>query len=1331
MMLILSSQIEEEVVDLDAFSIYNGEGRYGDEFAPLHHLCARVSNHTYFFDGFLRDGYGKRYYVQKVPFRLLLIGGYCNTARHSVGDQIWIESMELKPSRIWYRLRRPAPEYQRYHTQFVWVANFSKHFTDFLSRHEDVRIWHFQSAFHLELLELHGADVEFKSWLQEYDDTDFRRVVAAHPEFLYKEAVGFAEDMSTQPLWAEVHPRILAAVPAQQVKQNLTVVTPFVYECFKDMHWKKFLKSVEPVDTEYKTHRARRVTANVAKLRDPNNTALSRLMRDESRGVQSTLPGPILVGDVVAVEKDVKTIWKSVEALWFAYVQDVKQSAIGRQNLKVIWLYAPTDTSCSVQGYPIRNELFFSDNCNCGSTALYGEDIVCKVAVGFFRDPDEPDVDFIVRQKYRTNDAAFVSLRQDDFHCTHYTSRLGTHSDQVREKYRVGDAILYLKPLPVQGSILEPAEVVDLPPPGLHGCLLVRRLLRRKRDFPNEGKARPNELVYTDDIFALPPNKTERRCHIRFYLEAEKRKGMIPAPYDRDGTGDAYYITCRQVGEGSKRKLVPLTPPFPSSLRQGFDPLAPPPRRVMSGMDLFCGGGNFGRGLEEGGAVRNRWAVDYNLGAIHTYHANLKRPDEMALYYGSVDDFLMQALEGRYSVQVPRPGQVDLISAGSPCQGFSHVNSRKAADRSLKNSSLVASVAAFIDFYRPKYAVLENVVAMASNGKNKGQEDNVFLRLLSALVGMGYQVQQFWLDAWSCGSPQSRSRLFVSIAAPGLELPRHPVQSHSHPPWTKAAGLGYTSNRASFGARQFGPTPFEFVSAAEGTRDLPWIGDSRTQTCIPHPDHRPARFESYRTQVQISQVPVAPRSQGFMAAVERGCLGQPQIDAFNWANRFKTRAGSCAWRRVHPDRPIPTVTTSISPFCSFTGTIVHWEQHRLMTIMEARRAQGFPDRDVLIGRPPGQWKIIGNSVARSVSLALGLSLREAWLANAEDEPVLCSDTLMNGVGEGVHTASASRRNPGLEQTSSKRHLAPGGASDDGRAKRLRLRHRCRWNGPISFHPCRSDTDTPAPAGRQAFTREAFSTLAMTRPVGRPQPPVVIPYVRPVVDLTGPRSRPATTASHARSTRVGPNSRTTTRTTRTTRRLPPNSSRSRPFSRAGATPAVIELADSDDEDSAMADGASISIPAVIDISDSDDEDCAMDYDNAAISIASRDTPETIDSFTTAPGAAMSISPSPKPASAGREHQASESIDLDGASVCISSRGTPDTVDSSTTAPGAAMSISPSPKPVSAERGHRPSEFINLDGASDERDLESGTRGRPGIQKNLLVVALSRPRLDAGQ
>ena len=48
-----------------------------------------------------------------------------------------------------------------------------------------------------------------------------------------------------------------------------------------------------------------------------------------------------------------------------------------------------------------------------------------------------------------------------------------------------------------------------------------------------------------------------------------------------------------------------------------------------------------------------------------------------------------------------------------------------------------------------------------------------------------------------------------------------------------------------------------------------------------------------------------------------------------------------------------------------------------MSILEAKRLQGFFESDILIGRPKSAFKIIGNSVCRQVAFALGVKLAEA------------------------------------------------------------------------------------------------------------------------------------------------------------------------------------------------------------------------------------------------------------------------------------------------------------------------------------------------------------------
>lgn len=244
---------------------------------------------------------------------------------------------------------------------------------------------------------------------------------------------------------------------------------------------------------------------------------------------------------------------------------------------------------------------------------------------------------------------------------------------------------------------------------------------------------------------------------------------------------------------------------------------------------------------------------------------------------------------------------------------------------------------------------------------------------------MGYQVQTFGLDAWNFGSPQSRSRVFISIAAPGLTPLPEPLQTHSHPEQIRGGSLVRTANGLRTGSRYTVRTPFKYLTAADATKDLPPT-DGRT-SCISFPDHRLARTLSTFNRVCVSCIPRFPGGSTFVTAFKRGYLPQAQIDAYYWDNEIRAGNLSHSWQRVKRNALMPTVTTEPRPEDGVTGNCLHWDDHRLLTIQEARRAQGYPDREVLIGAPTEQWKIVGNSVARPVALALGVSLRTAWLAN--------------------------------------------------------------------------------------------------------------------------------------------------------------------------------------------------------------------------------------------------------------------------------------------------------------------------------------------------------------
>ena len=1027
-----SPEQDFEEFELSDFVVYLAENRHHPyELWSLQDVASRNSYSTLLFDGVLRVGDVQRY-VQAIPFDVCSIGNYGEDL-HEVGGNIWIRSTLLAKSQIYYRLKSPAPEYARFYHSFLWLADLAKHFVDYcqssVNEKKRVSVYNFRTEFAQWVQKRHGKSSNFQLWYNKYQSDDFRQAVAANIRFLFKECIGVDEKLRRQPIWNELLEK--DAVPVQELKELKTVVTPYVYDCFKHLRFGHLLKPVEP-NSPWQD--------NYISQRKPNELMLGTAVRrfsveipqskgsnplegpsDMEKGIsaQSINPGPLVararkfkairVGDVLSVTKDGEgsvwkdetSRWKAADDCWYIYVQGVHESKKGERSFAGLWLYKSSDTCCAKMKYPFSNELFLSDNCTCSSGRISEYDVLDVVTVNWHGSPSNSRKDLFVRQTYLGNDK-FETLKDEHKMCEHLR-----HSEACiapEQKYPVGQTVLV--PLPeIKGEhALEPFEIVDYVEEATRTMVVLKRLLRRN-EMAGQGACRPNELVYSDRIHIVESKRIECTCLVRFYAEADVKAHSIPTPYDRDGTGNAFYITTRLVENGGSQELEPIHNDIPQTLLQGFNPTDTPPRKLLRGLDLYCGGGNFGRGLEEGGALHNEWAVDYAKTPMHSYYANLKYPTSTKLFCGSVDDQLYQALRGnpKKSDLIPMPGEVDFISAGSPCQGFSHLNVLKNNDKGLKNQSLVASVAAYIDFYRPKYGLLENVMTMAQKGL--GRDEDVLSQLICAIVGMGYQLQLFVLDAWSFGSPQSRSRLFVSFAAPGCQPLEHPQLSHSHPEHVRSRGLGRLANGESFGERVHCPTPFEYMTSAEATKDLPDIGDGQTCQCIPYPDHVMTINASRDLRAQISAIPRYPRGSSFVSAWNegRGVMTKAQRDLFpNLTSsgniRHSVQKTSKAWGRVHPDKLFLTFVVTVYPGDARMGRCLHWDQQRMITVMEARRAQGFPDEEVLVGSPPEKWKVIGNSVPRTVSLALGLSLREAWLTSCPDEgnktfPTTAKDTL--------------------------------------------------------------------------------------------------------------------------------------------------------------------------------------------------------------------------------------------------------------------------------------------------------------------------------------------------
>ncbi|KAI1187529.1 S-adenosyl-L-methionine-dependent methyltransferase [Nemania serpens] len=988
----LGSDKQDDYIEfeLDCFSIYIDNALFPKELRPLQHLISRTVKCMY-FDGVLQHN-DTKFYLRRVPFNRLPVGNY-GESYHVVGDQIWILSeLNCRLGReIYYKLRSPAPEYRRFHGPFLWIADLAKHVIDYCEyrRAQDQRVvlYDLKAWFGHRMLSQHKSSTHFEKWYSANGSTDFRGAFITNSDYIYEEANGLDPDITTwHDIWREVksltyyQPNLGSSGETTEAckanAQKKTIVTPYVHDLFSHMVFGNLLESKKPSLPVEKRQisfikKAQSIVRQIGKHR--------KIKRGRRSPDQNTLVASIEPGDVISTLPDdatTDTKWKrgfsthyQGEYHWFGLVQKVHEWPYGKRSFDVLWLYEPIDTPCSVMKYPWANELFLSDNCTCHSSMskVQGHEVLSIHEVEWFGTPSTSAA-FFIRQTYIASDCRWVSLRKAHFVC----------GDEARpsdtDRYQVGDTVLvetramYLETFVIAGFFEE-------------GYARMRRLCRRKD--VDKVTAAPNELVWTQQFVDIATKRIDRRCLVRAFHTDEK----IPPPYSRNGTGTAFFITHEEIQVNGITEYRPLQTTKIRGLRQGFDP--DKKTEKLQGLDLFCGGGNLGRGIEEGGAVSMKWANDIWDGAIHSYMANTE-PGQCTPFLGSIDDLLSHALEGSGGQGVPTPGEVHFISGGSPCPGFSLLTLDKTTPEQRKNQSLIASFASFVDLYRPLYGVLENVRTMVSTGRLRGS--CVFSQLICALVGLGYQVQVLSLDAWSFGSAQRRTRVFLVFTAPGFRTPKAPKASHSHPENIPLVKLGEMSCGRPFDSRKRVPTPFKFVSMREATGDLPDIQDGKADYSVGYPDHRLAIGYTPILRKQLQHIPTHPYTMNFSKAW-RGAPGlQPVMTEterllYPGDASERTKPTSKGWGRIDPTGLVGTITTTSSPTDARTGQISHWEQNRPISVLEARRAQGFPDHELIVGNCRNQYKIVGNGVDRHMSLGLGLPIREAHLGTLLDVEV--------------------------------------------------------------------------------------------------------------------------------------------------------------------------------------------------------------------------------------------------------------------------------------------------------------------------------------------------------
>ncbi|XP_047387721.1 DNA (cytosine-5)-methyltransferase 1 isoform X2 [Sciurus carolinensis] len=460
-------------------------------------------------------------------------------------------------------------------------------------------------------------------------------------------------------------------------------------------------------------------------------------------------------------------------------------------------------------------------------------------------------------------------------------------------------------------------------------------------------------------------------------------------------------------------------------------------------LDVFSGCGGLSEGFHQAGISETLWAIEMWEPAAQAFRLN--NPSS-TVFTEDCNVLLKLVMAGEKNnglgQRLPQKGDVEMLCGGPPCQGFSGMNRFNSRTYSKFKNSLVVSFLSYCDYYRPRFFLLENVRNFVSFKRSM-----VLKLTLRCLVRMGYQCTFGVLQAGQYGVAQTRRRAIILAAAPGEQLPLFPEPLHVFAPRACQLSVVVDDKKFVSNITRLSSGPFRTITVRDTMSDLPEIRNGATAQEISYNGEPQSWFQrqlrgshyqpilrdhickdmSALVAARMRHIPLAPGSdwrdlpnievrltdgtlakklrytyhdkkngrsssgalRGVCSCVEgRAC--DPSARQFNtlipWClphtgNRHNHWAG--LYGRLEWDGFFSTTVTNPEPMGK-QGRVLHPEQHRVVSVRECARSQGFPDTYRLFGNILDRHRQVGNAVPPPLAKAIGLEIKLCMLAKARE-----------------------------------------------------------------------------------------------------------------------------------------------------------------------------------------------------------------------------------------------------------------------------------------------------------------------------------------------------------
>ncbi|MBI5330314.1 MAG: DNA cytosine methyltransferase [Betaproteobacteria bacterium] len=372
-------------------------------------------------------------------------------------------------------------------------------------------------------------------------------------------------------------------------------------------------------------------------------------------------------------------------------------------------------------------------------------------------------------------------------------------------------------------------------------------------------------------------------------------------------------------------------------------------------ISLFSGAMGLDIGMHKTGRFELLAVVEKNPAFCGTIRHNVASlGGNTKVFAGDIND--IDPVEVMKAVGI-RPGELDVLIGGPPCQAFSTAGRRGATQD--PRGTLLWQFLRFVEVMRPKIFVMENVRGLISAAlrhrpicerklrplepdEEPGSVVQMFARDLQALEGASYHMDAFEVNSVNYGAPQIRERVLFIGNRYNAQID-FPQPTHGNPMDSK-----FCRETTQHVLLLDDPSPVL----------QPWrtLGDALSDLN----EDRPTVLDfSERKKAFLALIPPGSNWRSLPTGLQQESMGNA------W---FAKGGRSGWWRRLTMELPCPTLVTLPN---HASTSLCHPTETRALSVREYARVQEFPDTWIFKGTLAEQYTQIGNAVPIRLGFVAG------------------------------------------------------------------------------------------------------------------------------------------------------------------------------------------------------------------------------------------------------------------------------------------------------------------------------------------------------------------------